>query len=653
MENDEKVRILLVDDKAEALLALEMILDGLRQEVVKARSGREALRLLLREDFAVILLDVNMPGMDGFETAELIRQRTRSKQTPIIFLTAFSDEMYVARGYSLGAVDYILAPVVPEILRAKVGVFAELHRKTQQLKQQTTCLAQRAAQLHRLKEASLAITAAPALEAIRQVLEEWACRLIGATRATAIFEVGEGASSWERVGPAADAERGAGVGGDRLVVPLLGRSGQQRGILQVSGKPTGAMTEDDRALMVQLAQIAAIAMENVISAHAREANRLKDQFLATLSHELRTPLHAILGWTKVLRTGGLPESTAARALEVIERNVHAQTKLIDDLLDVSRITSGKMQLTIGPVFLAAVVQSVIDTLQPVAEKHQVQLSSVLDASTEVMGDADRLHQAVLNLIENAIKFTQAGGRVDVSLDHRDAMARLQVTDTGQGIHPQFLPHVFDYFRQGDRTTRGQGGLGIGLSVVKHIVKLHDGSVRAESPGLGQGATFVVELPLRHVVRSTIQARLPTLPPVAEPYPLDLNGLRVVLVDDDQDGRDVIAEALVRSHATVTAVASANEAMESIRKTPPDVLISDISMPYEDGYALIRAVRALRPEEGGRIPAVALTAYASQEDRSRALSAGFQMHLPKPIDPMQLPSLLVAWANASPSALPPA
>ena len=676
MEHQEKVRILLVDDKPETLLALEMILEDLHEETVKARSGKEALRRLLGEDFAVILLDINMPGMDGFETAKLIRQRQRSQHTPIIFLTAFSDEIYIERGYSLGAVDYILAPVVPEILRAKVGVFAELHRKTLQLSRQTESLQHRATQLHKLTEASLAITSAPSLEAIRQVLEAWACTLVGAMRSSAIFdleglsqagssqldasliqeletvvrtnkplrmsgqeerEVGRGEREQS---PFPEKKRGQSQG--RIVVPLIGRAGQNMGLLYVSDKPDGDMTADDEAVIVQLAQIASIAMENVISAHAREANRIKDEFLATLSHELRSPLNAILGWTRILRTDKLPESDVARALDVIERNVTAQTKLIEDLLDVSRITAGKMQLTLRPISLATVAHTVVDSVRPVAEKHGVELSCLLDASVEITGDAERLQQAVQNLLDNAVKFTPAGGRVEVSLERHDDMARLRVSDSGQGIHPEFLPHVFDCFRQGDSTTtRRHGGLGIGLAVVRHVVKLHGGNVWAESTGVGQGAHFTLELPVRTLIRSDFQSKpAVTYQPIPAQWLRDLNGLRIVLVDDDQDARDVIAECLVRCRAEVTAVASAREALESIRTTQPDVLISDISMPQEDGYTLIRAVRALRPEDGGSIPAVALTAYAGPVDRSRLLSAGFQMHLPKPIDPTLLPSLLV-------------
>jgi CheY-like chemotaxis protein len=414
------------------------------------------------------------------------------------------------------------------------------------------------------------------------------------------------------------------------------------------------MTEEDEVYLVQLAQIASIAIENLVSTQAREANRLKDEFLATLSHELRSPLNAILGWIRLLRSDKLPEDDVTRALEVIERNVNWQTKLIEDLLDVSRITAGKMELNIRPVPTAAAMQSVIDTMQPIAKKRGVQLEAALTSSAKVlMGDPDRFQQAVMNLLDNAIKFTPAGGRVNVGLENTDDGVRITVADTGKGIPPQFLPHVFDRFRQADSTTtRVYGGLGIGLAVVRHIVELHGGRIRVESPGEGQGATFIVELPLQAIAPVDGQARA-----VAQEHATpaqwlrDLSGMRVLLVDDEPDARNVIGEILTRCGAEVRGVASAKEAMESFRKSPPDVLISDISMPHEDGYALIKAVRTLKPDEGGNIPAVALTAFAGQVDRSRLLASGFQMHLPKPIDPTQLPSLLAGLRERTALPLP--
>lgn len=671
-QQEDKANILLVDDNPETLLALEAILEDLGQNVVKAESAKDALRHLLKEEFAVVLLDINMPGMDGFEMAYLIRQRKTSERTPIIFVTAFSDSMFIARGYSLGAVDYILAPVVPEILKAKVSVFVELYKKRQQLKRQAEAQRRQADRLRKLTEASLAITSASSLEAIRQVLTESARNLVGTYHASVTFHNVDReplAEPADNPDASIDAilspelkllsktnkplrltrkqldKRPAGrvpsLGQGLIVAPLVGRNQQVLGLLRVWDKQVGDMTEEDEVFIVQLAQIASIAIENLISTQAREANRLKDEFLATLSHELRSPLNAILGWIRLLRTDKLPEDNVKRALEVIERNANWQTKLIEDLLDVSRITAGKMELNIRPILTTSVMQSVLDTMQPIAKKKGVKLSATLDASAkDLMGDPDRFQQAVMNLLDNAIKFTPSGGRVDVTLENTDKGVRIKVADTGKGIQPQFLPHVFDRFRQADSTTtRVYGGLGIGLAVVRHIAELHGGQVSVHSEGEGKGATFIMELPLKAMPVIRESKAVPKEKPAPAQWLRDLSGLRVLLVDDEPDARDVIAEILARCGADVHSVASTKEALEAFKTQPPDVVISDISMPHEDGYALIKAVRKLKPEKGGQVPAIALTAFASQVDRSRLLAAGFQMHLPKPIDPTQLPSLL--------------
>jgi len=368
-------------------------------------------------------------------------------------------------------------------------------------------------------------------------------------------------------------------------------------------------------------------------------------------------LNAILGWTKILRADRGREDSLHRALEVIERNVNLQTKLIEDLLDVSRITSGKMELNLRHIQTAAAVEKVIDSVRPAADRKDVRLLAMLGSSVpSLVGDPDRFQQALTNLLDNAIKFTPAGGRVEVSLEHGDAGIRIRVTDTGRGIAPEFLPHVFDRFRQADSTsTRTHGGLGIGLTIVRHIVELHGGQVFADSRGEGQGASFVVEFPLagpaaaREGERRQGPARLST----QTPWYQDLNGLRVLLVDDETEARDIIAEVLTRCGAEVTGVFSVKEALKSISDSRPHALISDISMPQEDGFALIEAVRNLAPEEGGDIPALALTAFASEVDRRRLLAAGFQMHLTKPVDPTRLPAALASLCNWTSGSWPEA
>ena len=373
----------------------------------------------------------------------------------------------------------------------------------------------------------------------------------------------------------------------------------------------------------------------------READQAKDRFLAVVSHELRTPLTAMLGWARLLTAGMLDEATSDRALQVIERNTKLLAQLIDDLLDVSRMVTGKLDLQTGPVDLVAVIESAIEAVQGMADLKGIGLKAVLDPSAGlVFGDPGRLQQVVWNLLANAIKFTPSRGRVEVRLERAGDHTRLTVRDTGQGISPELLPHIFDRFRQDERARR-HGGLGLGLAIVRHIVELHAGTVRAASEGEGRGATFVVELPL------PIDAVRPGSEPASvyrrgEDGPsrlVSLGGRRILVVDDEPDARELLATILGRAGADVTVVASADEAFEMLRRWRPDVLVSDIGMPGDDGYVLIRRVRALRSDEGGQVRALALTAYARSDDRARALDAGFHAHIAKPVDPLELTALL--------------
>ena len=383
--------------------------------------------------------------------------------------------------------------------------------------------------------------------------------------------------------------------------------------------------------------------EQEARAEAEAANRMKDEFLATLSHELRTPLNAMLGWTTLLRTRKFNEATTARALETIDRNTKSLQQLIEDVLDVSRIITGKLRLNICPVEIVPIIEAAIETVLPAAEAKNIQIDLGLDASVgAILGDANRLQQVFWNLLSNAVKFTPKGGRVEVRLDRINSRIQVCVSDTGQGIAPNFLPYVFDRFRQADSSsTRSHGGLGLGLAIVRHLVELHGGTVRAESQGEGKGATFIVDLPIRAV---RIQASEPEqLHPQVTSEPqlcaLSLEGLRVLVVDDEADARELLTTILTQYGAEVTAVATAGEAIEAIEKSQLDVLVSDIGMPGEDGYTLIRKIRAIDPNQGGKIPAVALTAYAGVQDQRQTLSAGFQIHLPKPVNPSQLATVL--------------
>jgi signal transduction histidine kinase/ActR/RegA family two-component response regulator len=369
-------------------------------------------------------------------------------------------------------------------------------------------------------------------------------------------------------------------------------------------------------------------------ARLEAADQSKDEFLAVLSHELRTPLTSILGWTRMLRAGSLDAAMSARGLEAIERNAKTQTRLINDLLDVSRIVSAKLELDRQRVDLVPLIDAALDAVRVAARAKDIRLEAALDPSIgPVSGDPERLGQIVSNLLSNAVKFTGVGGRVTVGLDRVASEAKITVTDTGPGISPHVLPHIFERFRQADSTPRrAHRGLGLGLAIVRHLVELHGGTVRADSAGEGEGATFTVMLPLLD---------LPLVEPRAEPAPSRqtrapaLQGLRVLVVEDDNDTREVLKTVLERSGAQVTVVASADEALKRLDEFSPEVLVCDIGMPGTDGYTLMRQVRARGAEHGGRIPAVAVTGFAAREDRERAVSAGYQLHLAKPVEPSEL------------------
>jgi len=411
-----QARILIVDDLPEKRLVYGTILEGLEAEIIMARSGEEALKRVLDGEFAVILLDVHMPGMDGLETAELLRQHRNARHTPIILVTAYADDMQRARGYELGVVDYIQVPIVAPVMRAKVAVFLDLF----------------------MTRAAL-------------------------TRANQKLE--------SRV-----AERTA---------ELLRSNERLRG-------------EIEERLHAENEREALLAREKLLRGQAEELSRLKDEFLATMSHELRTPLNAIFGWITLLRTGRLDEATQARAYETIERNARAQKRLIEDLLDVSRIVTGKIALELADVAPRRIVEGAIATMQPAARAKDVTVVPLLGEATGLIrGDSARLQQVICNLLSNAVKFTPAGGHIDVELTMRGDQVEISVTDTGQGIKPEFLPHVFDRFRQEDGSiSRRHGGLGLGLAIVRHLVDLHSGTVEARSDGEGRGARFVVRLPGR-------------------------------------------------------------------------------------------------------------------------------------------------------------
>ncbi|MDT5262835.1 MAG: hypothetical protein QOC61_1839 [Acidobacteriota bacterium] len=392
-------------------------------------------------------------------------------------------------------------------------------------------------------------------------------------------------------------------------------------------------------------------LESAMAAHAEAdaANGIKDEFLALLSHELRTPLTSILGWSKLLTEGNLDDVASNRALETIVRNARAQNKLIDDLLDISRIITGKLRLDVRAVELAPLIEAVVEGVRPAANARSIHLRTALDSLTSpIKGDPDRLQQIIWNLLINAIKFTPKGGRVGVRLERIRSHIEINVKDTGQGIAPELLPHVFERFRQSDSSsTRRHGGLGLGLAIVRQLVELHGGTVEAESPGEGEGTTFRVILPLLSVHHEQSDARRTRA--LFESHTLtdrqpSLDDLRVLVVDDEPDARELVTAMLMGRGAEVVSVESAVEALAEMERGRFDVLVSDIGMPLMDGYALIEKVRQLPPERGGRIPAAALTAYAGVEDRLRVLSSGYQMHIPKPVEPAELTTVVASLAE---------
>jgi signal transduction histidine kinase/DNA-binding response OmpR family regulator len=728
LSEGEKINILMVDDNAANLLALESILQAPDRNLVSASSGDEALRYLLGTDVAVILLDVYMPGIDGLETAAMIRGREKSRDIPIIFLTADSTgHRHISRGYSLGAVDYILKPVEPDILRSKVAVFVELFKKTEEIKRQAELLHEKNIELEEanLQRLGRLIELGQQLAAERdpsRVLEKFchaARDIVGADHAAVGVVEGDDtespyfcrsdANGTQDAGDARAPSAGEGViaklfsegrtlrlGGDgeplagehlpptRLSAhSLLGtpitHSGRALGWLYLTDK-IGAdeFSEADERLAGTLATQVAVAYESArlyaeaqrqaaalklevaerkqaeeerasmlvreqaARADAERANRTKDEFLATLSHELRTPLTAILGWSRLLRTSKFEGEQLTRALETIERNARSQSQLIDDLLDVSRIITGKLRIDAQPIELVPIVEAAIDSIRPAAEAKSIRFEVALDPSAgRVSGDADRMQQVVWNLFSNAVKFTPEGGRVEVRLERVDSHARISVADSGVGIDAKFLPFIFDRFRQADgSTTRKHGGLGLGLAIVRHLVELHGGEVSVRSGGTERGSTFSVVLPLleggANGSSSTAKDAAPTtgeLEAAAATGASPLGGLCVLVVDDEDDTREWIAAVLRRNGAAVRSCGSAAEALRLLAAWEPDILVSDIGMPREDGYSLIKKVR--KSGAGSRVPAVALTAYASAEDRARALDAGFQEHLVKPVEPEKL------------------
>jgi PAS domain S-box-containing protein len=658
-----RASILLVDDNLPNLLALEALLEPLGQELVSATSGEAALACWTEREFAVVLMDVRMPGLDGFETAKRMRERENGRCTPIIFLTALGAEEDHAVAYSQGAVDFLVKPFRPAALLSKVRVFVDLYLKGKTIVAQEKALreAEREA-LERQSESRLQtiIDLMPlcvvALHADgtpyfcnRAWREYTGIELDQASPSTLL-----GAIHPEDLPRLRETLRGALRGGQSVEIECrlrCGREGTFRWHIARAMPELGP----DGAIVGWIGTATDVERQKRAERDAITANRTKDEFLAIVSHDLRTPLTAILGWAGMLTTGNPDASKLKRGLDTIQRNARAQALLIDDILDVARIMSGKMRLEPVAVDVKAVVEAALDAIQPSALEKNIAVQPRLEEVPTTFGDPDRLQQVVWNLAMNAIKFTPKGGTVEVELRCVDGYIHVRVRDNGRGIDPPFLPHVFDRFRQARSNGRAEGGLGLGLAIVRHIVELHQGDVTAASDGAGRGAVFTVRLPIIQVGRSAESADRQAAASEEWSQSLTLaktlRGVKVLVVDDELDVREFLATVLGSAGAEVICAASTREALEVLRHSPPDVLLSDIAMPEEDGYSLIRKVRALRPEQGKAVRAVALTAYARSGDADDALDAGFDKHVAKPVEPFELVGIVAELVNRGAQAEP--
>ena len=576
MGANEKVNILLVDDQPARLLTYQSVLSELGQNLVCARSGVEALDKLMREEFAVVLLDVSMPEMDGFEAAQLIHEHPRFEKTPIIFVTGVHvTDLDRLKGYKVGAVDYVSIPVVPEILRSKVAVLVELYCKRREMRELNRSLAQAN---ERLAEANTTLQA----EKTRELKD------FNATLRRANTEL-------ERA---------------------------------------------NRSLQSEVAERA--RAEQAL----KEADRHKDEFLAMLAHELRNPLAPILTAVQLMRMKPMPDPQLSRSRDVIERQLSHLTRLVDDLLDVARITRGRINLSPEPIELAALIARAVETVQPLIQERGHEFTSEIPAGTlRVNADPLRLTQALGNVLGNAAKYTERGGRITLTVCRQGTDVEIRVRDTGIGIPAEVLPRIFDLFTQLDRRSdHTHSGLGIGLALVRRLLQMHDGTISAHSEGPGRGSEFVIRLPL--LLETTQSAngqqsgtRADAVPPVRR---------RILVADDNADALETLATVLELGGHEVFSAANGSLALECAERHLPEVALLDIGMPLLDGYEVARRIRA--QAWGKRITLVALTGWGQDSDRRRSQEAGFDSHLVKPLDLEKLTQLLArlpasAAANA--------
>ena len=665
MIETSKTTILNVDDFEPGLYAKSRVLRLAGFEVYEAMTGEDTMRLARELKPELVLLDVHLPDVSGIEICRRIKTDPSINSILVIQTSAtFTEVRDRVRGLEGGADAYLTEPIEAEELVANIRAILRLRKAEQEVREREAWLK---TVMSSIGDAVITTDLEGRVTLINPVAQE----MVGWTEAeaegrplTEVFRIINEQTRQPSESPIVGALREgsfAGLASNGLLVARDERETPVEGdaapikderenvigvVLTFRDVAERKRMEKARERLLVYEQEARREAE-VARRRAEEASRAKDEFLATVSHELRTPLNHMLGWITMLRSGKLQSEKTQKAFDTIERNVRAQGRLIDDLLDVSRIISGKLLIEPSRIEIAKIVEAAAESIGPTAEDKGVNFKTTLAPEAGmVLGDPDRLQQAIWNLLTNAVKFTPEGGHVELRLTRVNFQIEIAVIDDGPGITPDFLPHVFDRFRQKDATTaRQHGGLGLGLAIVRHLAELHGGSVRVESEGEGRGATFTITLPVAaaHAAPSG-KARASSI--INESYTNlpSLDGVRVLLVDDLAEARELITFALVNKGAEVRTADSATEGLSVLGEWRPDVILSDIAMPSEDGYAFIRKVRKLSEENGGKIPAAALTAYVGSKERLKSIQAGYQAYITKPVEWSELIMIVASLAG---------
>ncbi len=646
--------ILIIDDNPDdrTLARRKLEQEFAKPQIQEISDATELERALAERNFDLVVTDYQLRWADGLTILRDVKERY--PDCPVVMFTGTGNEEVAVEAMKAGLDDYIIKSP-KHYARLAVAVRAAVERSLQrQALQEAQNRYQRLFEGVPLGLYRMTLTG-QVLEANSALLQ-----LLGYDNMQALVDAGllerhfepEVRRLWQRRMEAEGVVQDFEMSLRRCNNTPIWVNHNARSIRDETGKVLyyeGAIEDITQRKQAEEERKQLLTREQAARAEAETANRLKDEFLATLSHELRTPLNAIIGWTSLLRKQKFSPEKAARALEIIERNAHVQTQLIEDLLDVSRIIRGQLRLNICPVDLNQIIETALDAVKPAADAKGIVLKSFLQPATgSANGDPDRLQQVVWNLLSNAIKFTSPEGRVSIYLEWLDRDVQIRVQDTGKGLPKNVIPYIFDRFRQAEAsTTRSHGGLGLGLAIVRHLVELHGGTVWCDSPGLGRGSTFTVQLPRQSVYQQeedTESAPTRVEATATPPSSSTLAGLRVLVVDDEPDALEYFKIVFEEEGAQVTVANSVSKALQALEASPPDVLVSDIGMPVEDGYSLIARLRDLERQRGGFLPAVALTAYARKEDRQRTLAAGFQMHLSKPVEPNELVTAIAKLAG---------